>query len=166
MALVEAPVKTINLTLQDRNNNKGTLTMYTPAVVVSEDVTTFITDTLIPNVEALSNATVIGWSIVQSARDDVTDNTDLASDVERKLSISFATSDQSTMNLEVPSVRQSLVIKDTNVIDTGNAAVLAFINMILDTGLFDAYGMGNFRGASLVAVKSPPKQTHRHSNKG
>lgn len=166
MALVEAPVKTINVTLQDRNNNNGTLTFYTPAAVITEDVTDFITATLIPNILALSNATVVGWSVVQSARDDVADNTDLASNVERKLSISFATSDMSTMNLEVPSVKQSLVVKDTNVVDPTNAAVATFINMILDTGLFDTYGMGNFRGASLVAVKSPPKQVHRYSTKG
>lgn len=166
MALVEAPVKTLNVTLQDRNNNKGTLTLYTPAAVVSEDAATFMTDTLIPQLELLSNATVVAWSIVQSARDDVTDNTDLASDVERKLSISFATNDLSTMSIEIPSVRQALVIKDTNVVDPANATVAAFVNMVLDTGLIDVYGLGNFRGASLVAVKTPPKQVHRRSSKG
>lgn len=166
MALIVAPVKTINITLQDRNNNKSTLTFYTPTAVVTEDVTTFITGTLIPNINAISNATVVGWSVSQGAYDDVGDNIDLASDVERKMSVSFATEDRSTMSLEVPSLKQSLVVKDTNVVNSADAGVTAFLNMIVDDGLFDTYGMGNFRGARLIAVKTPPMQTHRKSSKG
>lgn len=166
MPMVATGTTQINVTLEDRDKNTATVTFYAPAAALTEDVETFATGTLMTHLTALSNATVRRITINHTFENDSFAAPPEESDVERKGVFVWASQDRTTSKCEIPSFRSTLVIDGTETINTTDAAVVAFKAMMVDTGLFDTYGMGNYRGIKLVDYKSPPEKHHRASNKG
>ena len=166
MAYVPTGTTVISVTLEDRDGNQSPIQFHAPSAAVIEDVETFATGTLATNLLALSNATIRRISVHHTFENDAFAQPPEESDVERKGVFVWTAEDRTTSKSEIPSFKNTLVIDGTDTINTTNAAVIAFMDMMEDSGLFDVYGMGNYRGVKIVGIKSAPEKHHRASKKG
>lgn len=166
MAFVATSTKSINVTFEDRDGNESIVSFFAPGAAVTADVETFATGTLITRLSALSNATIRRVTMTHTFENDAFAQPPEESDVERKGVWVWQANDRSTSKNEIPSLKNTLVIDGTDTINTVHADVVAFFNMMVDTGLWDVYGMGNYRGVKLIGTKSAPKKIHRASSKG
>lgn len=166
MAIVSVGTKAINYTFEDRDGNTATLTLYAPADVITEDVETWATTTGAALVQALSDSQIRSVTIVQSYEEDTIVQPVEASDVERKGVWDFKVAGGGHSTFRVPSIKNTLVIDGTKFINRADAAVVAFEAAVIDTGLFDLYGLGNFRGDKLTALNNIPFKSHRGSQNG
>lgn len=169
MSLVADAVWTIVLSFRDRDKNAATLTAYFPGSESAANVQTAITGTLIPAVSILSDAVITGYRYSFGARETdpaVLGGAPESSDVERKASFVFRDEGLGTMKLEIPSINNTYVVDGSNIIDPANAAVAAFINAILDTGLADVGNFVTFRNLALIERLGSVKKIHRRSEKG
>lgn len=169
MALVAAATWEIVLSFRDLDQNPSTLTLYFPGSESAANVQTAITGTLIPAVQGISDAVITGYRYSFGANETdpaVLGGAPPESDVERKASFVFRDEGLGTMKLEVPSVRASLVVDGSNIIDPANAAVAAFANAIIDTGIADLGNFVNFRNLALISRIGSVKKIHRGSKKG
>lgn len=165
MALVQQPTYNVTLALVDRDRNKSTMSVHIPTSSLIGAVEGWVSGTLIPAVQGISNAVVSGWSISTAAVDDAA--VALApeeSDVERKGVFSFRASDGSSCLISVPSLLNTKVIDETNVINKTDAAVTAFIDAILDTS-GTLITPSSYLGSNIVMVDKAVK-THRGSRRG
>lgn len=168
MALVGTATYSVVISMVDRDNNKSTLGVSYPSGNTIANITSEVTGSLIPAIEGISDAVVSGFSIATGASE--TDPAVLAgapetSDVERKGSFVFRAANGATMALEVPSVRNTLVVDGTNVLDKNDADVAAFIAAFLTAGV-DGLAPSSYLGSALVALEGAPKKIHRKSRKG
>lgn len=168
MALVTDSAWAMTISFRDRNKNPATVTAYYPGTESAANVQGYLTGTLIPAIQGLTNALITKWSYSFGAKETdpaVLNAPDLGSQVERKASFTFLDAGSGYMNIEVPSIKPELVIEGTNTIDPLNASVAAFVDAIVDSGLADLNGAVNFRGLSLTKLNSV-KQIHRRNSKG
>lgn len=166
MAIVPSGAKRMNFTFEDRDKNRSTLTLYAPSAVVSDDAATWATTDGVALLQPLTDARIASISIIDEyVNDDLTVPVE-ASDVERKGLFSFDVEGAGVSSFRIPSFLNTKVIDGTNTINTADAAVQAFINGMIDAGLIDVYGLGNFRGDKLVALATAPRKVHRGSTKG
>jgi glycine cleavage system pyridoxal-binding protein P len=84
--------------------------------------------------------------------------------VERKGVFSFRAADGSSIIVSVPSLLNTKVIDETNVINKADAAVTSFINAMLDTSL-TLITPSSHLGSNIVMVDKAVK-THRGSRRG
>lgn len=166
MAFVQDLATAVTYRFADNDGNVGTLTLYAPDVVVGENVKTWAQGTGYTTVLAMTNASILGYTISINVYQTAPQAAVEASDVERKGVFTFPVSGGGRSTFSIPSIKNELVINGTQFLDESNAAVIAFIAMMEDTGLFDTVGLGNFRGDALLAHTIKPKKTHRNSAKG
>lgn len=166
MAFVATGTQAINVTFEDRDGNQSTISFFVPGAAVTEDVETFATGTLITRLTALSDAFIRRVTMTHTFENDTYVQPVEACDIERKGVWVWKAEDRTTSKNEIPSIKNTLVLDGTNFINTTDAAVIAFKDMMVDDGLFDTYGMGNYRGIKLVDTKSAPEKIHRKSSKG
>lgn len=166
MAFVATSTKSMSLTLEDRDKNQSTITFHAPGAVVTADVETFALGTLATNIGALSNAGIRRISITHTYENDSFVQPPEESDVERKGVFVWVSDDRTTSKNEIPSLKNTLVLDGTDFINTTDSNVVTFMNMMIDSGLWDTYGLGNYRGIKLRGTKSAPKKIHRGSNEG
>lgn len=167
MPLSAAGTATINYAFEDRDKNRSTLTLYAPSAAITENVETWATGAGATMLQALTDARIVEVSVIRNFRE--TDMATLApetSDVERKGLFSFEVDGGGVSSFRIPSFLNSLVIDGTNTINTTAPAVVAFQNAMVDAGVFDLVGLGNFRGDKLIAPATPPRKVHRGSMKG
>jgi len=166
MAFVPAGVQAMNVTFEDRDKNTGTVAFFVPAAVITADVDTFATTTLPTILAPLSDAFIRRISIQRTWENDTYVQPVEAADVERKGVFVWSALDRTISKNEIPSIKNTLVLDGTNTINTTDAAIVAFIAMMVDTGLLDVYGLGNYRGIKLTGTKTAPRKIHRASSKG
>jgi hypothetical protein len=166
MAFVPAGTQVISVTFEDRDVNQSTTQFFVPAAAVAADVATFARGTLVTNLAAISDASIRRVTIHQTYDNDSFVLPPETCDIERKGLFSWRASDRTRSKTEIPSIKNTLVLDKTNNILTSDPAVAAFIAMMVDTGLFDVYGMGNYRGVKLVDTITAPRKIHRGSNEG
>lgn len=166
MAYVPTGTTAINVTFEDRDKNPSIVSFFAPAAAVTADVESFARGTLATNLAALSNASIRRITITHTFENDAFVQPPEESDVERKGVFVWQASDRTTSKNEIPSINNTLVIDGTDTINTTAAAVSTFKAMMVDTGLWDVYGMGNYRGVKLIDYKSAPIKIHRASSKG
>jgi hypothetical protein len=166
MALVRSPVYTLNITLQDRDRNKSTLSFYVDTVNTIAEIQTAITSYFIPRIVAITNALVTGWSIVTSAEDsDVTAVAPEVSDVERKGVFSFRAANSASYVLSVPSIQNTMVVDGTNKIDIANAAVVDFVELVTSPTLLALVRPRTYLGSDITRLDKAEKH-HRGSRNG
>jgi hypothetical protein len=164
MALTLKPTYNISITLQDRDWNKSTMSCHVPATAALATVETFITGTLIPAVQGISNAVVLSWSLTRHAEDNaVVADAEEVSDVERKGVFSFRAVDGSAYVVNVPSLINEVVIDRTNLIDIGDALVVAFLDA-MTAGITGALP-STYLASDLVRIDHARKH-HRGSRRG
>lgn len=159
MAWRKQGVQTVTYTLRDYNGDTSTMQLNVPDTVILEDVDTWAKGTGLANLEALTDAVVVGISINQSYYDDAPATPPSTSNVERKGSFTFRADNGLTMNIQVPSIDRSLVVPGSHLL-TG-AAVDAFVAMVVDEGLFDLVGLVSASGAKLTGLYKAPVETMR-----
>jgi hypothetical protein len=164
MALTLQPTYNVSLTLIDRDWNTSSMTIHLPAASVIGTVETFVTGTLIPAIQGISNAVVKAWSITRTAVDNaaVADAPE-ESDVERKGVFSFRAADGSAYVVNVPSLINEVVIDRTNLINIGDVLVTAFLDAIT-AGVAGALP-SSYLGSDIVRIDHARKM-HRGSRRG
>jgi len=165
MALIQEPTYSVTLSLVDRDRNVSTMSVHIPTTSLIGAVETWVTGTLIPAVQGITNAVVKAWSISTVAVDDAAVALAAeASDVERKGVFSFRASDGSTSIISVPSILNTVVIDETNIINKADALVIAFRDAILNTsGLLIT--ASTYLASDLIMLDKAVKH-HRGSSRG
>lgn len=166
MALVQSPTYNVTLSLVDRDRNVSTMSVHVPTTSLIGAVETWVSGTLIPAIQAISDAVVKAWTINSSAVDDTA--VALApesSDVERKGVFSFRAVDGSTYVVSVPSVLNTLVIDETNIISKSNAAIVNFATAMIDTSLVTLISPATYLGSDIIMLDKAVKH-HRGSRRG
>lgn len=164
MALALQPTYNVTITLQDRDWNKSSMSLHLPVGAALATVETFITGTLIPAIQGITNAVVLSWSVTRHAIDNaVVADAEEASDVERKGVFSFRAADGSAYVVSVPSLINDVVIDRTNLIDIGDALVVAFLDA-MTAGITGALP-STYLASDLVRIDHARKM-HRGSRRG
>jgi len=167
MPLVRQSVYTLTVSGQDRDKNKGSMQLYVSTANTILEVITALDATIIPTFQGVSDMLVTGWNIGSTAElDDLSALAPEASDVERKGVFSYGCADGSSMVLQVPSFRNTLVIDGTNTINTTDAAVIAFNDMIVSDAILALVRPRNYRGIDVNSLVKAPYKRHRASSKG
>lgn len=165
MALVQQPTYNVTLSLVDRDRNTSTMSVHIPTTSLIGVVETWVSGTLIPAVQGISNAVVKAWSISTAAVDDTAVAlAPEASDVERKGVFSFRADDGSAYVVSVPSIANTVVIDETNILDKTDALVIAFIDAMINTSL-SLVTPSSYLGANIIMVDKAVKK-HRGSSRG
>lgn len=164
MALALNPTYNVSLTLIDLDWNTSSMTVHVPASSVIGTVETYVSGTLIPAIQGISNAVVKSWSITRTAVDSaaVSDAPE-ESDVERKGVFSFRAADGSAYVVNVPSLINDVVIDRTNLINTGDTLVVAFLDAI--TAGITGSLPSTYLGSDIVRIDHARKM-HRGSRRG
>lgn len=107
---------------------------------------------------ALSDAPIVQYRITRAYRDDAAPQPPETSDVERKGYFFFRLADSRGTSISVPSIKNTLVVDNTNVINTSDPLVAAFVAAVQTSGT-DAIG------TDIVVLEKAEKR-HRGSRKG
>lgn len=156
MALVNQ-AWTVNVTFRDRDRNVSNLTAYRPATETFADVDGWAT-TFVNQAAALSDGVLIGYSIGRTVIEDAPAVPAESSDVERKGVFTFLLGDTRKTRVSIPSISNSVVVDNSNLIDANNIGVGLFITSLV-TGGSDSIG------TDIIRVQRAYKM-HRGSSKG
>lgn len=166
MALVRHPTYSLTVSWKDRDNNKATTVFNVDTVNTMVEMTLALEGTIIPAMQALSDAVVTGWSINSAAVDTAILVAPEISDVERKGVFSFAAENGSTYLINIPSIKNTLVVDDTNVIDRSAAPVIAFVDMVISDTILALVRPRTYVGNDITRLLSVPKKKHRNNPRG
>lgn len=148
----------VNTTFLDRDGNKSTSTIYYDQALAYDAVAT-AAGTLYTAMTNISDAQIVAQTISRNFEDpDLIDAPPETSDVERKLLLTFRDSDRRAVSVTIPSVRNTLVVDGTNVVDPANVAVSAFVTALVGTGVTS-------RGLDIIKLDKARK-VHRRSSEG
>lgn len=162
MALTTDAVWQCSWTFRDTDRNIGQATVCLPGATTAANVETFM-GSMSTILQALSNATLVGWSYSKGAIDPDANVADEASDSERKGSFTFQDANGFQSTLTIPSIDNAKVVDRSNVIPLDDTDVAAYADAII-TGL-GGVAPTNVRGVSYSRVVKADK-THRRSSKG
>lgn len=165
MALSSDPTMTLTLSLLDRDRNVGTMSMSINNGGLLAVIETAITGTIIPAVQAITDAVVIAYTLSVGAHDHSAAAAVEASDVERKGVFSFRAADGASYVTQVPSIKNTLVIDRSNLIDLADAAVITFVNMITDGSILGVAAPKTYLGSDIIGLVKAVKK-HRGSSVG
>jgi hypothetical protein len=166
MAYVPAGAQGVSVTFEDRDKNSSSVAFFAPAAVVAADITTFATTTLPTTLGALSDASIRRLTVTRTFENDAFVVPPESCDIERKGMFVWRAADRSTSKNEIPSIKNTLVIDGSNLLNIADPLVSAFIAMMVDTGLLDVYGLGNYRAQKLIETASAPRKIHRANSRG
>jgi len=164
MAFVADPYFTFTINLIDRDGNTGSFSMKIADTVAASDIVDAFSGDIATALGGLSDASIIGYSLTQSTQDPEYTQPAESSDVERKGVFSFRDSGNNPVIVSVPSVKNTLVVDNTQVLNTADALVGAFVNLFI-TGVLGVVRPISQAGNDVVRLKSA-KKTHRKSSKG
>lgn len=165
MALTSSPVINVTISLIDRDRNKSTIGFHVLAGIALGALETAITGTMIPAIEGVSDAVVSGYTISATAEDLAPALAPETSDVERKGVFSFKADDSASYVIGVPSIKNTVVIDETNKIDKANTDVDTFIQMVLDPSILDLAHPVTYLGSDITTLGKAEKR-HRGSSHG
>ncbi len=165
MAITQNPFWTANISFQDRDLNKGSVQLNVAASVLVADLISALGTTIIPAVSALTDATLTGWSVTRTAQENSPSLAAETSDVERKGVFTFRGANNRPVTMQIPSIRNTLVIDRTNQINTADPAVAAFTAMIVDGAILGATRPVTVTGSDITVFVNAEKR-HRGSSRG
>jgi hypothetical protein len=165
MALTSDATMTLTLSLLDRDRNVGTLSFNINNGGLLAVIETAITGTIIPAVQAITDAVVIAYSLTVGAHDHSAAAAVEASDVERKGVFSFRAANGSSYVVAVPSFKNTMVIDRSNLVDLADAAVITFVNMVTDGSILGIAAPKTYLGSDVIGLVKAVK-THRGSSRG
>ena len=164
MAFVADPYFTFTINLVDLDGNTGSFSMKIADTVAAADIVDAFSADIATALGGLSDASIIGYSLTQSSQDPEYATPGETSDVERKGTFSFRDSGNNPVIVAVPSIKNSLVVNGTQVLNATDPLVLAFTNLFT-TGVLGVVRPISQAGLDVVRLKSA-KKVHRKSSKG
>jgi phospholipase/lecithinase/hemolysin len=165
MAITQNPYWTVNVSFQDRDMNKGSVQLYVAASVLVADLISSLGSTIIPAIQALSDATVTGWSISRTAQENAPSLAAETSDVERKGVFTFRGANNRPVTMQVPSIKNTLVVDRTNQINTADPVVTAFTEMVTNGTILGLTRPVTVTGSDVTVFVNAEKR-HRGSARG
>lgn len=167
MAVTQAATYNVTVGMIDRDKNKSNITFHVPKGATTVDaLANDIEGGLIPALQGISDALVESYTISLTAAEHGLVSPPLeSSDVERKGVFSFRADNGSTYVCSVPSIKNTLVVDETNIINRADPLVSAFISAITDPGVLQLGKPSTYLGADLVTCEKARK-THRGSSRG
>jgi hypothetical protein len=165
MALVLQPYWTLSLSFKDRDQNKGSIQFYIANSVLIADIITSLSTIIIPRVSALSDATLVGWTLNRSAYEDAAPLAAEASDVEKKGMFLFIAANGRPVTLQLPSIKNTLVVDRTDVLNTADLIVSQFIDMVIN-GVVLGTGRPTSVTGSDITIFNQAYKKHRGSKRG
>jgi hypothetical protein len=165
MAIVQQPYWTLSVGFQDRDLNKGSIQFYVADSVLIADLITNLSTIIIPRISILSDAVVTGWSLNRAAFENAPGVAAEASDVERKGIFGFLAENGRPMTIQLPSVKNTLVVDGTDVLDKANVLVSQFIDMMLN-GVVLGTGRPLSVTGSPISISTGAYKKHRGSKRG
>ena len=166
MALTRNPTYCLTLSFIDRDKNRGSTEFFVDTANTVVEIIAALDVTIIPAVQALSDAVITGWSINSAAVDLAPATPAETSDVERKGIFPFQAANGASYTLQIPSIKNTLVIDGTNVIDLANAAVTTFVDMVVSDAILALVRPRSYLGSDIGRLYSTPTKKHRKSSKG
>lgn len=123
----------ITYTFKDREGNVGSATVYVDETLdwLGVEAKASAMAGFMGN---LSDSPITQYTISRLVTDPVSPQPPEISDVERKGRFVFKLADTRTTSVSVPSIKNSLVIDGSNLIDTANVAVAAFAAAVIEDG--------------------------------
>lgn len=165
MALTSDLTMSVNVTLMDRDRNVSTMGFNIANGGLLAVIETAVSGTLITAIQAITDAVVIAWSITTGARDYAPTLPGETSDVERKGVFSFRADNGASYVVAVPSIKNTMVIDETNQINKADSAVAAFIQTVLDGTILGIAHPVTYLNSDIVALEKAVKK-HRGSGVG
>lgn len=165
MALVQSPFWVATLTFRDRDGNAGSVSINIDNTAVFDDIETDITTTFAPLIAALSDATLTEITVTKKYVENAPALAPESSDVERKGSFSWRDASGWPLVMQIPSFRNTMVVDNSNTINTADTAVAAFLSEMLSGALLGAQRPVTSHGTAPVRLVRNEK-VHRKSDKG
>jgi hypothetical protein len=165
MALVTEPTMSVTISIMDRDRNISTLGFYIVNGGLLAVIEASVTGTMIPAIQAITDSVVVAWTITTGAKDHNPTLPGELSDVERKGVFSFRADNGASYVVAVPSFKNTMVIDETQIINKADAAVAAFIDMMLDGSVLGIAHPVTYLGSDLVNLTKAVKK-HRGSSDG
>lgn len=167
MALTQDSTARVSIFFVDRDNNKGVTSVWYGSDNTLANIVAEVEGTLIPALAGMSDAVIDGYTVNFGAVDPAVSSADApeTSDVERKGSFVFKSDNGQIVSAQVPSIKNSLVVDGTNVINPTDALTIAYVDAMTTAGLDGLLPTTNI-GADLASLERPGKKIHRKSTKG
>lgn len=166
MTITPATTYNVSVTLVDRDKNRSTVSFHVPTSVTVGSLADQMNSSLLPAIGGISDAVIESWSITQSATDHAAASlAPESSDVERKGVFSFRAANGAAFVCQVPSIKNTVVIDETNIIDRDDTDVAAFITAVTDPGLLELGKPATYLGSDIVQLDKARK-AHRGSSRG
>lgn len=147
----------LSMTFQDRDKNKSTTGIFFQSALAYLDVEAAAA-AAVAAFGALSDAPIVEYSISRNYVETGAINPPETSEVQKKGYFSFSLADRRKTSFEIPSIKPSVVVDNTNVINTADALVVALVTAVTAGGT-DVSGQDIIRLEKAVKV-------HRQSSKG
>jgi hypothetical protein len=150
----------------DRDQNKSTTEFFVDTANTILEVITAIETYIVPRVSALSDAVCTGWSINSAAVDATPATPAETSDVERKGIFPFQAANGASYTLQIPSIKNTLVVDGSNAILTTQTDVANFIELVTSPTLLALVRPTTYLGSDIARLASVPTKKHRRSSRG
>jgi hypothetical protein len=165
MALTTSPTMAVTISVMDRDRNTSTLGFYVVNGGLLSVIEAAITGTMIPAIQAIMDCVVTAYTITTGAEDHTPVLPGETSDVERKGVFSFRAANGASYVIAVPSIKNTMVVDETNKINKVDTAIAAFIDMILTGSVLGIAHPVTYLGSDIVSLEKAVK-THRGSGVG
>lgn len=155
------------ITVADRDKDKGSMQVRLPDTLDRDAAFTSLT-AIATALAAISDGVIVDLTLSQGWYNDAYNPATVpeASEVQRKGVFQFATASRGVSTYQVPSINNTKVIDGTSTINTTDAAVIAFQNVMLNTALGAGNSPVNNAGDDYTSVYGAPYKKHRESQKG
>ncbi len=129
----EAQAWAVNLQFRDRDNNTARTSVYYDAGLPFVDIETAAA-ALVAAAGALSDAPIVSYAVMRSFEDTAAPQAPEIADVERKGVFQFQLADTRSTSMSIPSLKNTLVVDGTNVINRSDPLVVALVSAIEAAG--------------------------------
>lgn len=147
----------VSLTFADRDKNTSTMKVYFQSGLAFAALEGAAAG-LVAAAGALSDSPIVGYTISREFEETADVQPPEISDVERKGYFAFRLADKRLTSMSVPSIKNTLVLDNTNVINTADALVAAFVAAV-------SAGGTDSSGQDVIRLETAEKR-HRGSRKG
>lgn len=156
---------TVNVAVQDRDNNVGGFSVGYGSTNTLANIIAEVEEDLLPAAIGAIDGRVIGYTISYGALSDDFTQAPETSDIERKGVFQFQAANGQITKIELPSIKNTLVVDGSNVLNVADPLVAAVETAFLTPGV-DGLAPVTNTGSNLVTRKGFPHKMHRRSRKG
>lgn len=167
MALADTGLWEVSISFVDRNNNVRTTGFNLPGALEYDAAETSAL-AVVAAVNGISIAPITKWSMSRGQVDNAIDPSlaDIAAQVEDKGVFTFKASNGQKSTFQIPAFDPSKVIFGTNTINRTDAAVITYINTMLNTALGAGNSPVTFLGADFTGVEGAPHKISKKNANG